>query len=200
MKQSKRMACLLTAGSRNWAFIALIAAFFIGIIMGSIFNYNADESSRGLLIQFAESIFNRQAIDRTVVNALAINFTYFFLIFVSGLAAPGFIIVMFLPFVKGFSFGYTTAFIFSIFGSRGILVCALGILPQALLSSLAIILASRLAVNYSLAIVRCLKGATMKDFNFNKYMVFISVMFLVSVSTVVFDAFVTPAVLNMFSG
>ena len=81
MKQSKRMACLLTAGSRNWAFIALIAAFFIGIIMGSIFNYNADESSLGLLIQFAESIFNRQAIDRTVVNALAINFTYFFLIF-----------------------------------------------------------------------------------------------------------------------
>lgn len=119
MKQSKRMACLLTAGSRNWAFIALIAAFFIGIIMGSIFNYNADESSRGLLIQFAESIFNRQAIDRTVVNALAINFTYFFLIFVSGLAAPGFIIVMFLPFVKGFSFGYTTAFIFSNFGSGG---------------------------------------------------------------------------------
>ena len=79
-------------------------------------------------------------------------------------------------------------------------MCALGILPQALLSSLAIILASRLAINYSLAIVRCLKGATMKDFNFNKYIVFISVMFLVSVSTVVFDAFVTPAVLNMFSG
>ncbi len=171
MKQSKRMARLLTAGTRNWAFIALIAAFLIGITMGSVFNYNADESSRGLLISLP-SIFNRQAIDRTVLNALAVNFTYFFPH--PDLRAGGARLYNrnVSAFYKGIFLWIYNGVHFSIFGSKGILVCALGILPQALLSSLAIILASRLAINYSLAIVRCLKGATMKDFNFNKYIVF----------------------------
>lgn len=200
MKRSGKVAWLLNAGRKNLTVIILIAAFFLGIIAGSLLNYNVDESDRGLLIQFAGNILTMQSTDQTVVNALSIHFAYFFLIMLSGLAAPGFLVVASLPFIKGFSFGYTAAFIFSVFGVKGLWVCALGILPQTFISSLAIILACGLAVNYSLAIARCLNGAPMRKFSFHRYIFFIGAMFLVSVATIVFDIFVTPAILNIFTG
>lgn len=183
----------------KYAPVIFIAIFYlIGIIAGAISrNYIGHQTEVRLLDLFkALTSINLSVSKLDIFMASAVsNFLLFFLIFFFGLSVIGIPFIILLNTYKGFGIGFTFGFICSIYGFKGILICALTLLPQAIILSYLYIKISFEAVmnSYSLAKFYGRGARTKADlpslFDFSKLCF---ILFLFSLSASFYDTFISP--------
>lgn len=82
------------------------------------------------------------------------NIPFIILMWFLGLTMIGIPIVLVLDAIKGFSIGFTIGFIVNSLGRKGVIIVLLGLIPQNLIYIPCYLVASTLAIEFSLMIIR----------------------------------------------
>lgn len=82
------------------------------------------------------------------------NIPFIILIWFLGLTMIGIPLVLVLDAIKGFSIGFTISFIVNTLGSKGVMVVLLGLIPQNIIYIPCYLVASTLAIEFSLMIIK----------------------------------------------
>ncbi len=178
-------------------YMLLITALYFGVALGSLVA-GRSEKIESILIGYAQSIHISVAPSTVLLNDLIIFFLFFCGLFLMGMSVYGFIFIPIFPFIKGFSYGFTAAFYFKIFGAKGILMCAMGILPQAMISCLCLILGSHLAFLRALSFRRREYARSPQSGDVRQYCLCFLVLFVGAYLTVLMDIFLTGNVIKLF--
>ncbi len=178
-------------------YILLIATLYFGVALGSLM-IGGSEQIEKILIGYVQSLHISAAPSTILLNDLIIYFLFFCGLFLLGMSVYGYIFIPILPFVKGFSYGFTAAFYFKIFGAKGILISAISILPQMLISCLCLMLGAHLAFLKSLSFRKREYARSLQKNDLRQYCLWFLVLFFVSYLTVLMDIFLTGNVIKLF--
>ena len=138
----------------------------IGLIMGTLLIKMADTTQQGILNTITSSFINERASHSFVENFCSSLFStsvFLLVAFFIGYFALGKPIALFIPMFKGLGLGISMADIFMQNGLKGYLICLALILPNALISSFAIVLASRESARNSSKIFSFVCGKSKED-------------------------------------
>ncbi len=183
--------------SENKIGLLLVSSLFFGVIAGSLVIPFSDDV-HSILIGYAQSITSTAPAANILLNDFIISFLFFLALFLLGMSVYGYIFVPVLPFIKGFSYGFSAAFFYAVFGARGILVCALGLLPQAFIFSAALLMGSYLAFVKSRSFRSRESSRSYHDGSIKRYCLTFLALFFTSFMTVLLDIFATGRVINLF--
>ena len=185
--------------------IFLIGAFFIsGLISGSLIVGGYSETSETALdvvISGFIDVRTGQSILTTFYNSLVSTVPLLIITFILGLCAIG---VPFIPFIsvfRGLGLGISMGYLYAFQGLKGIGYCALIIIPPAIVSSIAIILACKEALRFSSIIFMSMtsKGnKTGKIPDMKKYCLRFCVFLFLLIAAVIIDACFSSAFSRFF--
>ncbi len=178
----------------NYRIILLIIAFFIGITAGSFLFSGALQSSKDILNQFSQSLTEEQSKLSAFINCTTVNLFYYIVILFSGLSIAGPYILYIVPFVKGLTYGYTSCFIYSIFGVNGLLINIMGILPQTVAVSLLLVFGCKTAIGFSKKVL-----TQNKEIKIRQFVIIQIILFGISLLISLADVFITNAVITLFA-
>ncbi|MDR1563928.1 MAG: stage II sporulation protein M [Oscillospiraceae bacterium] len=136
----------------NFGFLLMCTVLLIGLLIGASAVRAASHSEDGQLNGIASSfIVNRGGMNFTSVMLKSFASAIMFLIafFVLGNCNFGFIVIPFLLAFRGVGLGTSLGYIYSLHGAKGLAYCAILIIPPALLSSLALVLAAKSSMSFS---------------------------------------------------
>ncbi len=197
LKIKKRRLSRYHINSDNRIGLFLISSLFFGVIVGSlVITFSNDVHS--VLIGYAQSISTSTPAVNILLNNFIISFLFFSTLFLLGVSVYGYVFIPVLPFMKGFSYGFSASFFYAVFGARGILVCALGILPQSFIFSTALLIGAYLSFVKSRSFRPRATDHSTHSGSMKNYCLFFLILFFISFSTTLFDIFVTKHVINLF--
>ena len=185
--------------------LSVIACIIIGICMGAftVNNLNAVqvEELSNYLSGFTEIYKNQSvAAGNLFLISLGKNFKYLLLIFIAGMTIIGLPVIYILCAARSFISGFTMGVFIGAFGSKGMLICVLTLLPTDLLRLSAFMFLSINAVIFSVRIFKLLarKGF---DISFkNSLLIFLRATFISAVllfAGVLFETLLTPVLLRL---
>lgn len=128
--------------------IITLALFAAGMIIGAgLLKYTSNNNNEFITI-FNEYAIMRteQKAFRTFLNSLAVNLFFIFLINFAGLSCIGIPITVFITLIKGIGLGFFAGYLFSQFSMSGIGYYLITVLPGAVVSNTALLLACNSAV------------------------------------------------------
>ena len=178
-------------------YMLLIAALYFGVALGSLF-VGTSEKIENILIGYAQSIHLSIAPATILLNDLIIYFLFFSSLFLLGMSVYGYIFIPIIPFIKGFSYGFTSAFYFKVFGAKGILMCAMGVLPQDVIICICLILGAHFAFLKSLSFKQREFSRSFPQNDMRQYTLSFFALFGVAYLTVLMDIFLTGNVIKIF--
>lgn len=142
-----------------WLYVISIICIFAGAILGIYsvkYMGSFEKTDLTSYISNFGSTLNSGALDyknvfmQTLKNNLSIILGIWFL----GLTMVGVPIILILDIFKGFTLGFSTCFMINQMGLKGLWISLLGILPQNLIYIPIVVIASVLAMEFSLTIFR----------------------------------------------
>lgn len=160
--------------------------FLAGVFAGSFLYSFSDSEKMGLLRSTAENLVTGR-LDRSfaenVINSFSGPFILLFICFLLGLCAVAQPVEFLIPFFHGFGAGLSVAGIYDSYGTNGIGVAALLVVPGAVISAFALIVAVREAVNMSCDICRISFGKHGSGGNIDFRLYFIKFVILCAIIT-----------------
>lgn len=152
---------------RRDSLLALLAAlYFLGVVLGTVLYCTLDAERKKTLDDIAEDFVSGRLGNtfwETMVNSFSGAFIMLVVCFALGscvIAQPA---EVFVPLFRGLGVGAAIAGMYGRFGVSGVGVSALLIVPNAVLSAFALIMASREAVRFSSALYGMTFGKTTAD-------------------------------------
>lgn len=138
--------------SNNKTLVVLMCSLILGIIWGSFLLKNADASTKSYIdILFLNNF--KPEIKSTpwmiFVSSISSTFIFIIMVFFMGLSAWGFVLIPFIPVLRGLCIGFCESYLYSSFGMKGLIFHLSVLFPGIILSSLAIILMSKEAMRIS---------------------------------------------------
>ena len=186
-------------------FITLV--FFIGLVFGSFYITILDNKEKALIIKKVSSFFVSNSKldfgDKLILfkNSLISNIVYFVTLWFLGLSVIGIPITIIMLFFKGFICGFSIASIFACFKMKGIIAILLYIFPNTIILSLFTMFLCSFSLKVSLSILD--NAIHKKSLNFGsfmgKYFFILMILILLSVLCALFDGFINPHILNLFT-
>lgn len=146
-----------------WLYVISLLFTCIGIVIGIYtvkYMGSFQKSDLNSYIQNFTSSINSGKIQKDALffDTIKNNAPIIALIWFLGLTIIGIPIVLIIDIIKGFTLGFSAGFLINSLGTKGILVCLVGILPQNLIYIPCLIISSVLAMEFSLALLKENKG------------------------------------------
>lgn len=198
IKRVRHMHTVSLHFSPRLQYILIAVLILAGVIWGGIIADQAGiekESSFGMLLQ---QMLSKEAASRGFASLMLSSFFSSSLLicisFVLGLCAvgsPGHIAI---TLFKGAGIGLSMGYVYLEYGMKGFFICALFILPWALITSFAIMLTCREGIRYSVMIAAAIlpSGSSEKLWGeFNQYCLRHLICFLLVLIAAVIEAFST---------
>lgn len=183
-------------------FLYIIAILFIcvGVILGIYTVKNLTSLENETIINYLDVILKgiineRPSYSSMFVEALKNNTIFLLGYWILGFTVVGSLIVLLLNVIKGFIIGFTFSFVVANISGKGIFLAMLGIVPQNLIYICCIIMASVMALRYSLDILKFKKN-TLKT-NVINYSLNYIVIFLLIFIGASFETLVTPFIFKI---
>lgn len=186
-------------------YLFMTILFLTGIIFGAIIvnsmNFVQKQDLFFYLERFFGQIINEQSVDHTTVfkQSFFYHIKYLSLLFILGLSVVGLPIVWILLYIKGLVIGFSVGFIVNQLGFKGLLFAALSIAPQNILIIPIYIIAGTLSMVFSLTLLNKLfsRRNSQTIFQpFSRYMVFFTLLILVSLVAALVEAFISNAAMD----
>lgn len=124
------------------------------------------------------------------------NIAFFLLaVFLCGMMLVGFAFLFLVLFYKGYTVGFAVGFVCSVYGFKGLLICLLCILPQALITTAALFLAGKKAFDFSFSMFGIFLSKSQKHAQIeplSRYCFGFLIYLAVSLGSMPFDMFIAP--------
>ena len=138
--------------SSAYQILALTVLILIGILIGTLLVKNNGVDNQGNFSLFLQSAFSDKAVSKDFSYFISSFFSSSLLLcaaFFLGLCLAGLPGLLAIPLFLGAGIGYTLAYLYSRYGIKGIAFSTLCILPQAVLTSVAVVLSCREGIRFS---------------------------------------------------
>ena len=144
--------CLLTL-KKNKLTMLIAAFFFAGMLYGALL---VGFGEKGLIDSL--DFITKGYVESRTEQSLLVTFGHSFcssgifilVLFVLGFSAVSIPVIVFLPLFKGLGLGVSIGYLYTVYAVKGAAFCAVLVLPAALFSTFAIILAGRESLKLSL--------------------------------------------------
>lgn len=183
-------------------FLYIIAILFIcvGVILGIYTVKNLTSLENETIINYLNVILKgiineRPSYSSMFVEALKNNTIFLIGYWILGFTVVGSLIVLLLNVIKGFIIGFTFSFVVANISGKGIFLAMLGIVPQNLIYICCMIMASVMALRYSLDILKFKKN-TLKTNVINYSLNYIAIFILIFIGAS-FETLVTPFIFKI---
>lgn len=188
-----------------WLYIITVLCFTIGIVIGVYTSNNMGEYEKNDLVSYLSnfngSLINGQVIYKEIfVNAIKNNLPLILAIWFLGLTMIGIPIILVIDMFKGFTLGFTMAFMIKGLGMQGLGLSMLMVLPQNIIYIPCLIISSVIAMEFS---VSFLKNKMIKQWNNSVYMkiagysaTFILIFLIMGVGFLL-EAYITPNIIRL---
>jgi stage II sporulation protein M len=179
-----------------------IFSFLLGIIIGTIFANYIGNIQNDELIQYLNHFFisfNTKAISHPTLlkHSLFSHGKNFILIWVLGFGILGIPFILINIFLKGFSYGFTSAFLFIHYGWNGLLFSFLSFLPQSLILVPGIIMISAASMNFAFSNYKNKSYFKEKKEKWMEYTLVLLVGLVIVISISVVETFISPFLINI---
>lgn len=189
---------------RNWKLILVFCMFAVGLIAGALLMKGEYTG----LDDLADNLFESYYMGRQQSGFLSIlwlsflsGFPFFVTAFIAGVSAVGTPVAVLTPLIRGLGYGIITGFLYGDHGLKGVGFCALLIVPQALISTVALLLACREALGFSIVFFTMLtpKSRPYQMFgDFKLYCARFGVLLIILLLSALTDALMSSAFLRFF--
>ncbi len=140
----------------NLSMCILFVFLMLGIVTGSVVSKNADaETIAGLDVLFNGNLSLRtgQSIIENFVASFTSYFIFILMSFLLGLSLWGSAVIPFVVMLRGFGTGLSGGYLCARYGILGFSFNAFVLLPGVFVSSIALVFASREAINFSMGMI-----------------------------------------------
>ena len=153
MLKTKRTGSNIPNTSNTKVFIiALMAIMLLGVLIGTLAfcNMNSNDVSN---LSFITQGFIKNRAEQTFIKTIAASFSsagvLALICFLLGFCAIAQPVELLIPLFRGLGLGTSIAYIYSCYGVRGFFITFIMIIPHAVISSIAIIIAARESIRLS---------------------------------------------------
>ena len=186
----------------NLKVATIVAAFYIGLIIGAFFYKGSDEYAISRIKSIMDTFFSNDSklsFIQMFFSSSFEQFINFFLIFFFGTSQIGIPFTFVLMFYRGFGSGFGLSVVYGYMGYKGLLVCAVCFLPQIIAIFFLMLFMSINSINYSLSLT-ALKGklSKSKDLTLNDYFRSSLILYLFSFIPVLYETLVAKFILKLF--
>ncbi len=187
---------------KNKITVLVSVLFFAGMLYGALligFGEKGFLDSLGFMTKGYADGRTGQTVLTTFFNSFVSAGTFILLLFLLGFSAISAPLILFLPFFRGLGLGASIGYLYTAYGLKGVAFCAAIILPAALFSTFAVILAGREALKLSFlflsAFIPKMKGEISP-----RAVKLYCVKFLVLMGIILISALIDCGVTFLFSG
>lgn len=187
------------AGLYIISLICIVIGIIVGIYAVKYMGSFQKTDLKSYLDNFRTSILANKIEYRSVFfEALRNNFIVIAAIWFLGLMIIGIPIILLIDFIKGFTFGFAISFLINEFGVKGSLMCLLGIIPQNIIYFPCLIIASVIAMEFSLVLIKdnnkWIRSIWVRIASYTlRFVVIIAVMFL----GFIIEAYISPNLVKL---
>lgn len=187
------------AGLYIFSLICIVIGIVVGIYAVKYMGSFQKTDLKSYLDNFRTSILaNKIEYKSVFFEALRNNFIVIAAIWFLGLMIIGIPIILLIDFIKGFTFGFAISFLINEFGVKGSLMCLLGIIPQNIIYFPCLIIASVIAMEFSLVLIKdnnkWIRSIWVRIASYTlRFVVIIAVMFL----GFIIEAYVSPNLVKL---
>ena len=129
--------------------LIVISSLAVGVVIGAIMAVGtSQEDGEALCLSLVQSIMNT-GVYASFMKALLLEFKSFLILFICGIAVVGSPAAAFYIGIKGYSVGFTVAFLIRSYGLAGLLAALGGVLPHYLLLIPAFMCMGIIGINFS---------------------------------------------------
>lgn len=188
-------------------YIFMIILFLTGIIFGAVIVNSMNFVQKQDLFFYLERFFGRIVDGQTIEHMEILKGSFFYhvkyilLFFVLGLSVIGMPVIWILIFVKGLSIGFTVGFIVNQLGTKGLLLASIAVVPQNLLIIPIYIIASSLAMIFSLTLLKRIFTRNISRSIRNPFLTYTTIFFILlctCIPAAALEAFVANEAIKMF--
>lgn len=185
----------------------IFIVFIIGLLFGSIYISIISNSNKKVVIEHVSNYFNsyksinfKNKLD-IFKDTLVKNLTYFISIWVLGLSIIGIPVIIIMIFIKSFITGFSISSIFACYKFKGILGIILYMIPSNTLTLLYTLFLGAYSVDLSIKLLRHALGKKTLNFGLfmGKYFFLLLISIILSVLVSIYEAFINPSLLNLFT-
>lgn len=129
------------------------------------------------------------------------NLIIFFFVFFFGFCAIGVPFILLINAYKGFGFGFTIGIICNIYGFKGLLICLLIIIPQAVLLILLLVKISEISLSYSYSILKSISAGIRTKYELSPILEYSRncfIIYLFSFFAVIYEVYISPYFIKIF--
>ncbi len=188
-------------------FIFVLLVIIAGFVCGLLTTNFLDKSQLTDITSLVNNYFNNLKEEKDLLlipsvllrDAIIKNGGILILIWLMGLHRAGFILILPVVFLKGFSLGFTAAVFFGRYSLRGVLFCFAGLLPHNLFYVPVIVLAAVFAFAHSYYIYknRVQKERLLRRPFFAQYCTYMMAILIVSLLGSLVEAYITPVFIRL---
>ncbi len=192
---------------KNKVLLVTLIIFILGLIFGSVYITILGNDEKTLILKKVTGFFsgsNKINFDDRILlfkNSLINNLIFFVTMWLLGLSVIGIPIILIMVFFKSFVTGFSIGSIFACYKSKGIIGILLYIFPNSIITCVFTIFLGTYSL--ILAIKLLLHAFGKKTLNFKgfmgKYFFILLICILVSILCALFEAFINPSILNLFT-
>lgn len=137
---------------KNYMLLALGALFICGVAAGTMLMRAAGGDTVELISRIVNGYLEKrrdQTLLQNIVSTASSSLIFVATLFVCGFCAISQPVILLAPFLRGLGFGFSAASIYAEYGTRAMPFVALFVVPDMLISSLAILLCGRESLRLS---------------------------------------------------
>ena len=183
--------------SKNKGLLVLIGLTLVGVLIGSAL-IGGMSSETVELLSFMTDGFIKSRVEQSILSTLSSSlFTsalFLMITMLFGFSAISQPLIVFMPLFRGLGIGFSMGYLYSFYGLKGILICLVLILPNALLSSLTLVIGCREAMRLSAMFLKFAMGSPEQEAvrgAIRLYLGKFSILFAIAAVSSVIDAVLT---------
>ena len=183
--------------SKNKGLLVLIGLTLVGVLIGSAL-IGGMSSETVELLSFMTDGFIKSRVEQSILSTLSSSlFTsalFLMITMLFGFSAISQPLIVFMPLFRGLGLGFSMGYLYSFYGLKGILICLVLILPNALLSSLTLVIGCREAMRLSAMFLKFAMGNPEQEAvrgAIRLYLGKFSILFAIAAVSSVIDAVLT---------
>lgn len=183
-----------------WIYIISLLCIFTGVVLGiyavKYMGNIENESIANYLNNFGENITAGNFQYKIMFSGiLKNNLPLIIAIWFLGLTMVGMPIILLIDVIKGFTLGFTLSFLIKAFGSKGIGIALIGLLPQNIIYVFCILFSSVIAMEFSLSFLKdkiSNKWTSSIWMKLTSYSFIFGAIFVVMCFGFIFETYITP--------
>lgn len=184
-------------------FIFLIMLIVVGIASGAFFSSVLSNADEKMVSDYLGDFFTNLSNDNleyktSITNSLILTLGFGILIWVLGISVIGFILILFMLFIKSFILGFSIGSLIINYKIKGILYALGYVFPHHIVQLLVYLILTAYALCFSFRLIKCITGKKNLEFKgiMSKYLSVLSFSLVILSLCSLYEVYLMPKVMK----